>query len=275
MKNASKQRKNKLKTERINVSYNKYLDQTYGSATKKFRDAGGYVLSPSGTAKFFNAPDEWINDREGKIVFDGNTQTVLGTIVHASIEAYCAGDNILFDEVEEWAEAKFIGNDKVDLNIVLTQFTGMFEAWKASYISMYPVPDEREIDISLDVEDNIRLAGKIDAYESDRNVVIDWKTCDSKPSKLKASHELQLMMYVMGMIAKGKKVDTIRVCYIQRPTKTIGARVWVFDKEVTDDMLIKANYYLQLQSESIRLYLENPKLRGLIFRPNPLAMWML
>ena len=256
------------------MSLNKYLDQAYGTATKKFRDAGGYVLSPSGTGKFFNASNEWIDDREGKIVFDGNTQTVLGTLVHACIEAYCDGEEILFDEAEEWAEEKFIGNDKVDLSIVLSQFQGMFEAWKISYSTMYPIPQEREIDISMDLGDKIRLAGKVDAYEIDRGVVIDWKTTDSKPSKLKKSHEIQIMMYALAMIAEGKEVNTVRVCYIQRPTKTIGPRVWVFDKEITDDMLIEANYYLQLQVTSLQLYFENPELRDILFRVNPVASWL-
>jgi hypothetical protein len=256
------------------MSLNKYLNQTYGTATKKFRDAGGYVLSPSGTGKFFNAPDEWIDDREGKINFDGNTQTVLGTLVHACIEAHCNEDEISYDEVEEWIEEKYIDNDKVDIDTILSQYQDIFEAWKISYSTMYPIPEEREIDVSLDFGESIRLAGKVDAYEPDRGVVIDWKTTDKKPSKLKKSHEIQIMMYALAMIAEGKEVNTIRVCYIQRPTKTIGPRIWVFDKEVTDEMLIEANYYLQLQISSLELYFTNKELRALLFRPNPLASWL-
>ena len=190
------------------------------------------------------------------------------------IEAYFNGDTILYGEVEEWLETKFIDNEKVDIDVVLANYEEMFTAWETGYATMYPAPDNREMDIRLDLADNIRLAGTVDGYEADRCVMIDWKTCDSKPSKIKKSHEIQLMMYALAMIADGKDVKTIRVCYIQRATKTIGARIWTYDIDVSDKMLIEANYYLQLQKESLELYFENPKLRPIIFRPNPIASWL-
>ncbi len=250
---------------------NKYLDGEYGKATKAFRDIpGNYVLSPSSVKKFFNNSKEWWNDRNGKITFDGNTATVLGSVIHASIEAYYHGDSILAGEVEEWLEEKYKYNPKVDIDEVLREYENMFTMWEAHYPAMYPAPDIIEGTMNMQMSDNILMAGTYDGYEEERGIVIDWKTCKKIPSQSTIDgYRYQMLSYCIGLIAEGKKVNGYRIVFIQRPTKTISARVWTFDIELSDELLMAGMHALELMKNTIETVKEYPHLENIIYRENP------
>jgi len=272
------------------IKINKYLNGTYASETKEFRDNGGIVLSPSGISKFFNEPNEWYMDRIGKVTFDGNSNTVLGNAIHAAIDAYWDGSQVTEDDVVLWVQAKYaeqmdevIGTDrkgnpipKVDIEFVTRNFMPMFTAWKSEYAGKYPKPDLREHYVKMDVQTEpvpMMLSGTIDGYEEHRGVVIDYKTCGRKPSGISEGHRLQLMSYAFAMIAEGKEVNTIRVVYIQRPTKTLPARVWTFDEEVNDELLLTMVDTIEMMKGSFNASLEYPDLTKYLFRPNRVSKW--
>ena len=262
------------------MEVNKYLGGTYAAETKEFRDNGGIVLSPSGISKFFNEPNEWYLDRIGATTFDGNSHTVLGNAIHGAIDAYWDGEEVTEDDVVEWMNARYQeqmdtiddkGFAKVDPEFVAANFMNMFIAWKAGYADMYPKPDMREYALSIDIQEGMRMAGTIDGYEDDRSVVIDYKTCGRKPSGISESHRLQLSAYAFMMIAKGYEVDTIRVVYIQRPTKTLPARIWVFDEELEDKQLLVMTDTIEMMKGSWNAAIEHPELTKYLFRPNRVA----
>ena len=274
----------------MDIKINKFLAGTYASETKEFRDNGGIVLSPSGIAKFYNEASEWYMDRIGKVTFDGNSNTVLGNAIHGAIDAYWAGEEVTEDDVVLWVQAAYstqmnevvgqdkFGNDipKVDIDFVAKNFKPMFMAWENDYAGLYPKPDLREHYVKMDVQTEpvpMMLAGTIDGYEEDHKVVIDYKTCGRKATSISESHRLQLCAYATALIAEGKEVDTIRVVYIQRPTKTLPARVWTIDEELTDEMLLRTVDTIEMMRGSFNASLEYPDLTKYIFRPNFVAKW--
>ena len=117
------------------------------------------------------------------------------------------------------------------------------------------------------------LAGTTDGYEEERKVVIDWKSCEQKPSKISPSHEYQALLYAFALIAKGYEVDFLRIVYIQRRTTKLPARTFVFDKEITDEMLFDTVKTIELMKKSINTVKQHPELENVIFRPNPMAAY--
>jgi hypothetical protein len=272
------------------LKINQYLNGTYASETKEFRNNGGIVLSPSGIAKFYNEASEWYLDRIGKVTFDGNSNTVLGNAIHGAIDAYWDHGVVAEKDVELWIQSKYaaqmnevIGEDKfgnpipkVDIDFVLKNFQQMFTAWETEYAGKYPKPDLREHYVKLDVQEEpvpMMMAGTIDGYEEERKVVIDYKTCGRKPSGISESHRLQLTAYAFAMIAEGKEVDTIRVVYIQRPTKTLPARIHVFDEDLDDKLLLVMVDTMEMMKGSFNASIKYPELTKYLFRPNRVAKW--
>ena len=269
----------------ITMELNKYLDTEYAAETREFRKKGGIVLSPSGVSKFYNEPNEWYLDRIGKTTFDGNTNTVLGNAIHGAIDGFWDNSDVTEDDVTLWVQVKYseqmdcqVGFNKdksprykVELEEVASNFIPMFQAWQNEYATAYPIPDLREYPLSTKINDNMMIAGTIDGYEEDRKVVIDYKTCNRKPSGISEAHRMQLLVYAFMMIAEGKEVDFIRVVYIQRATKTLPPRIWTFDEEVTDKMLLGIVDTIELMKKSWNAGVEHPELLDVLFRPNPVA----
>ncbi len=268
------------------MKLNKYLDVPYGAETKAFRDIpGNFVLSPSAVSKFYDNAGDWWKDRNGEVTFDGNTNTVLGNAVHAAIDAYWDGSEVTEEDVTNWMHARYsrqmsemveqYGKEvpKVDIDTVLKNFMPMFIAWQNEYAGKYPKPDKREFPVRLDMQKNIISAGTVDGYEEDRRVVIDYKTTGKKPSEMSKAHELQMLDYAFSIIADGGEVDSIRVVYIQKPTKKIEARIWIFEKEVTDEMLFQIVEIKENMKKSINAVAQYPDLADVIFRDNPLSLW--
>lgn len=274
------------------MKLNKYLDQPYGAETKAFRDIpGNYVLSPSSISKFYDNAADWWLDRNGKTTFDGNTATVLGNAIHGAIDAFWEDEVVTEEDVTNWVHARYsrqmdemltktyygkeITFPKVDLEVILQNFMPMFVEWQNQYASKYPKPDFRERAIKVVMQENIILAGKLDGFEIDRKVVIDYKTCNSKPKdeKMTDAHRIQVLEYAFGLISEGIDVESVRIVYIQRPTKKLPARIWICEEEITDEMLFKAVAVTENMKKSINAVQKHPELEDVIFRENHLSTW--
>lgn len=266
---------------------NKYLDVPYGAETKAFRAIpGNFVLSPSGVGKFYDNPAEWWSDRNGVITFDGNTNTVLGNAVHAAIDQYWdIGTIPTEEEVKDWIETRYARQIleivevygkkkfKVDPDEVLKHYASMVNVFINEYASIYPKPDKREFSINTELQENIIIAGTLDGFEEDRGVVIDYKTTGKKPSEMSKGHKYQMATYAFAMIAKGYNVETLRVVYIQKQTKTLPPRLHIFEEEVTDELLFEVMRIQENMKKSINVVGEHPEYEDIIFRDNPLSMW--
>ena len=272
------------------MELNKYLDSPYAASTREFRKNGGIVLSPSGIGKFYNEPNEWYLDRIGETTFDGNTYTVLGNALHGAIDAYWHGDEVTEDDVCLWIQTRYatqmdevvgkdkLGNDipKVDMEFVTRNFIPMFREWVAKYGTMYPKPDMLEADLELDIQEGMKMAGTLDGYENPRKVLIDYKTAGRMPgkdAKISEAHRMQLAAYAFMMIAEGHEVDTIRVVYLVRPTKTLGPRIKIIDEELDEQTLLDMVNTVELMKDSWNAALKYPELARLLFRENRIAKW--
>lgn len=268
------------------MSLNKYLDVPYGKETKAFRDIpGNFVLSPSSVGKFYDNTASWWSDRNGVVTFDGNTNTVLGNAVHAAIDAFWDGEEVTEQDVLDWMNAYYTrqmeevvvyyGKEKfkVDPDEVMKHFTPMVNEFKNEYGSKYPAPDKREFPVKVVMQDNIIIAGTLDGFEIDRGVVIDYKTCGKKPSEMSKAHEYQMLTYAFALIADGEEVNSIRVVYIQKQTTKLPPRIWIYEKEVTDQMLFEVMKIQENMKKSINVVAEHPEYEDIIFRENPLSMW--
>ena len=107
----------------------------------------------------------------------------------------------------------------------------------------------------------------------ERKVLIDYKTVGKKPQGISKAHEFQLCSYATSLIADGTEVDSIRVVYIVKPTIKLPARVFIFEKELTNEMLMTQVGIMKNMEKSINVVRENPELADVIFRENLLSIW--
>ncbi len=257
---------------------NAFLFKPYGTENSRaFKDQGGIILSPSGITKFFNNSKEWYQDRTGVPSFDGNTATVLGNAIHAYIESVFAGYPVSRSEVEYWIDQKYALNVKVDKAEVLKHFTNMANAWFKDFYTAEGSkrPDYIEVEMEhmeTTPEDPLQIGtfGTADAIYG--SILVDWKTCSTKPKGI-GNYKYQLMQYARALKKLGVTVDTIKIVYIQKPTKTIGARIYQFSHKITTQDWLETEWYTEVMINSLLLVKKNPGIVDLVFRENPTALW--
>ena len=247
--------------------------QEHGWQYKEKKESGYRVISPSGISKFLSNPFEWkTNVIDGTPTFFGNEATVVGSLVHKYIECYRDGSLTSSGKIPAIQRDSILATTTdYDIQKITKDYPLMCQAVKENYLEVYPNDVESEKYMELDIKDDkILVAGTIDEYDEENKVITDFKTCSKAPSDKKdlIPYMYQLSVYANLLKAtEDKIVETFRVVFIQRPTKTIGARIYVAECE--------ANYELgKIVNEAIdiiRMTDEKPELLNLIFRENPLS----
>ena len=183
------------------------------------------------------------------------------------------------EEVEWWLIQKYGMNPAVDSAVVLREYPRMVAEWKLNFYANNPMPDFTETEVEIIEHDHEKEGGKRDIWTMGTadaifgNTLVDWKTCSSKPKGI-GNYKYQLMQYARAFNKTGKhNIDTIKIVYIQRQTKTIAPRIYEFEHKITPKDWIEANYFAELQVNTLLLADENPELTSLIYRPNPTSMW--
>ena len=79
-------------------------------------------------------------------------------------------------------------------------------------------------------------------------------------------YKRQLMLYAYMFRHNGSLVDTVRIVYGVRPTKTLPARCFVVTEAITEQDWIDTQNYLKLVVETIKAVKEYPNLAHVIFK---------
>ena len=248
--------------------------KSHGSEYKDRKDNGFRVISPSGARKFIDSPYDWrVNVLDGKQTFFGNEATVVGSLVHRYIELYRQG-GLTSDGKLPTIDRDTILSTTSDYDIqkIHTDYPMMCEAVKEHYLDVYPQDVESEQYFEKELTDKkILIAGTVDELDLNNSVLTDFKTCSKAPKDESSmlSHIYQLSVY-NALIEKtrGISFDKFRIVFIQRPTKTIGSRIYIAECDANKDI---GKDLLNDILETIELIDKEPKLKDIIFRENPLS----
>lgn len=231
-----------------------------------------FKISPSSIEKFFSYPSMWYNEQVlGDNSFVGNTSTVLGTICHAIFHAVANKLPTSRDEVNLYLEEQLKIIPDLDIDTIQALYEPMAKAVIEGYLYKYP-PKRTEFQVCAKVANGIYIAGTVDNYTD--TTIVDYKTVDKLPSSSTISfkHKIQLLAYAYAMRDKGMTVDSMRIVYAIRPTKTIGARCLVIEEPITDQVMYEAIETFKLIADTIKLIREHPEYIYIIFKSMKLKL---
>lgn len=228
-------------------------------------DDAKFKISPSGIADFFNNPVIWYKDHIlGEKQFTGSTASVLGTICHYFAEQYGikSYDEINAEVIKALAELE--PNPDIDKNEVASLYPDMVSMLISEYLSNN-IPTERESSLVTEVKKGIYVGGTCDALKG--TVVTDYKNVSKKPSDtIPFNYLIQLLAYAYMYREQGTPVDTVRLVYTVRPTKTLPVRVFVVSKVITQDDWDLIENTLELIADTVLKHFEDPSLDYLLFK---------
>ena len=235
---------------------------------------GKFNISPSMVATFLDNPQKWYKSQVTKEDdFKGNTNTVLGTIVHSAIEQYYIGDELTSSDVDNYLDSLDI---EVDRDYITKSWKEMADLGIAETVR----PDRQEYQTMVEIDDEVTVGGSVDRRKGE--AIQDIKTCSSiKPSI--GDYKWQLMVYAWCDKQQGIDTRFLDILYIQRPNegypslktgKTIGVKKadarWV-TYEITEQDWIDVENLMLLIADTYKLVKANPSIADLVFRHNPLS----
>lgn len=228
---------------------------------------GKTKISPSSFVESMISPSTWYKSqilKEGG--FKGNTASVLGTLVHAKIEAYY-NDSVLPESDISAYLSQYVDNPDVDEWSIRDNLEGSYKAWVKDYGTKYPKPDELEKALVFEPSGiDYYIAGSCDARQG--NIVIDWKTSATKKTSI-GNYRYQLLIYAWVYKQLGVKIDTMRICYIIHKTKTLQARIEVVDEPINDSDYEYIEGQLKLLIKKCKYTIDHPEALEFIWNHNP------
>lgn len=233
---------------------------------------GQFRFSPSSISIFLTNPKSWYDTHIlGQSDFRGNTSTVLGTCVHYIAEQYVTNGCVKesdYEEIEQYIQNQLFNAD-VDLNAVRAEYKEMGKVL-IDWLRANPA-DAVEEYISYEPYPGFFVEGSADARYND--IVRDYKTCKTKPSKMNKAHKFQAMLYAYIYNMNGIEINKVQIVYVQRKTKTIPPRVWEFIEEITEEEKQLIEKIIYQVYKGLKLVEEDEELVDIIFRANPLALY--
>lgn len=180
-----------------------------------------FKISPSGFSDFISAPHRWYRSQVSKVeVFEGNTSSVIGTIVHYIAETVAQNKTPQKDMIEEYI-VKMSKLPDVDGDVVRDNFPMMAEmlineyVWpnKSNYLSV-------ETQHCAKIAEGVYAAGTLDVLEGVESdcMITDYKTYNSKtkPKTIPANYKYQLLVYAHMLMLNGYSPTRIRLVYVSR-----------------------------------------------------------
>lgn len=239
-------------------------------------------ISPSSFANFIERPHHWYRTQIlGEDVFDYNSMSVIGTIVH-----YCAEQVAKGDEVDEEAIEAFIASkepkDDYDPErvrkgwypIALALINGYVTESMPNYL---PVEEQH----CADLGEGIYAAGTTDVLQGTKEdcMIVDYKTYSSKtkPKSILKHYFYQLMVYAWILRKNGYNVTRVRNVYVnehidggisektRKPLKSYPPEVVVLTQEVTEEDFAFIESMLELCKETYRASEAHPELLHVIY----------
>jgi len=238
---------------------------------------GKFNISPSSIALFQdNAKVFYDRNILGTDKFTGNTNTVLGSVVHAAIEQHNEGGTLGYDDIALYLE-QYLFNGEVNMIDVSQSWEEMFEAYKAYGA---PIPDKQEYQVLTELDDNLTLGGSVDAKLD--TTIIDYKTCSTITKNMSIdTYKTQLMSYAYCEVKAGNLIDTLQIYFIQRPNKghpsektgkIIGikpAKVLLVEHKITKEDWKEFEEILTIMRKTLYIHKIRPDLADVLFRHNP------
>jgi len=239
-----------------------------------------FKISPSGFSKFIDKPWNWYRDEVLKEnPFNGNTSSVIGTIVHYCAHMVAEGSPVDKEAIEEYIDSIEL-SEVYDPAVVREQYLGMAETLVNDYVLQHEM-FEVETQHSWEIEKGYYVAGTIDRLEGDKEDVrlVDYKTYNSKtkPKSIPAHYKYQLLTYARILKEKGYNVTRIRLVYINRnidggvsektgkALKSYPPEVTVLTEELQGDDIEFIENQLKFSIDSVKLSTEQPNLARFIY----------
>ena len=262
------------KEQQMNKQPTTELDYNDGKAVLP---KGIFKISPSSFSRFMDRPHEWYREQVlGEGTFEGNTATVIGTLVH-----YVAEKVAKSEEVDKAQIAQYLANmasiEEVDLAEVGLNYKPMAERLVNDYV-LKNMPKVVEDFVGYDFGDGVWLAGSVDAF--DNGCIIDYKTYSSKtkPKAIPMGYRYQLLIYAYIYTKLGHEVDRIRLVYVNKnidggvsektgkPLKSYPPEVTVLTETIDKDDMDFIESVLTLCKETYLKAKEDPSLVHLLYR---------
>jgi len=243
-------------------------------------------LSPSSIVTLLYNGAGWYNQAILKEnAFDGNTKTVKGTCVHYMAEQYIKNNKVT--QKDHLEIKKYVNNFKynlqVDIEEVINDYPAMGQVLIDEYLSKeqnYNSIIEEYVEIKLDKPmpntGILHIGGSVDRYSFDKRFVEDYKTTESKKNKIDPEHFIQALFYAYLLEKKYEKHSVfkeVRITYIQKPLKTIGARVYPLKQKIKDEDIAYVKSLIDNVKLSLDVSMQKPELIPCLFRHNPLTYY--
>ena len=227
-------------------------------------DVGDRIkISPSGFSNLQGNRGAWYKNnilKSGE--FRGNTNTVVGTIIHGRIENYFNGVPTNTEEeqsyIESHSEVPEVDAWKVDEDV-----ERLWELLKLE-LPTWEKPDKQEQEVRLDIPNsNYTIAGTYDYLKG--TILGDLKTSSSAPKKIKVSHCIQLALYTLCCRAMGTQITHWEVTYI---VKTKTPKIVKHLVEVDEEFVEQTKKEVKGLIVALDLVKANPELADAIFPVN-------
>ncbi len=239
-----------------------------------------FVFSPSQFSSFIGKPWEWYrNNVQNLDKFEGNTASVLGTVVH-----YCA---------EQVANKKYIDHDMIEMfvrfqeledydpDVVMDCYYEMAEVLCRQFVlkaDTFLV----EGTAMAEIKDNYFVGGTADLVEGtskDDCILTDYKTYSStrKPTAIPSYYKHQLLCYAYALKKMGYNVTRVRLVYVNRPIvgkisektgkqlKSYPSEVTVLTEALVEEDLAFIESMFELAIDSLEAAKKYPELTHVIF----------
>lgn len=225
-------------------------------------------ISPSSFTMFYNNPYEWYKNNVLKEnTFKGNTDTVVGSIIHHRLEQLWTNQDKIIDEqyeldyidqhrdvveVDEWKVADEVGR--------------LWETLETEVL-LLPIPTSVENSVVFEIPNSDYFVGGTYDYMRD-NVLGDIKTTSVTPKKIKVGHRIQLLLYWLCLRMNGNtNIDKIEVTYIVKLKKE--PKVVVLQEDITDDDFEWIKTEVKKMVKRLDLVKNDKDLAEIVFFNNP------
>lgn len=196
--------------------------------------------------------------------FRGNTNTVIGSLIHSRIEHYWQGiphnEDDEFNYVTQYKDLPEVNEWEV--------YSQVDKIWEMLQTEIIRIPKPSEIEVAVLFEipnsDKYFIGGSYDYLRG--NVIGDLKTTSTSQKSIKVSHRQQILFYELCRRLDGKpKCDTMEVIYI---VKTKVPKLIVLQEPITEDDILYIKTEIKNMITRLELVDNNPDLVDVIFFHN-------
>ena len=222
-------------------------------------------FSPSGFCNYYESPYHWYKSQIlNENNFKGNTQTVIGTLTHARIEAKWLGleidENVEIDYISRFDENPSVDCWKIadtvaDIwNIIVDNLDLIGDADEVEQRVVFEIPNSRYF-----------IGGTFDYRRG--TTIGDIKTISTTPKQIKFNHKYQIYLYELARrMNKEEPMDCIEVIYI---VKTKIPKILVLSEPIDEDFMAYVKDEIKKMVKRLDICEKSQEMVELMFPSNP------